>query len=152
MQKINDSPLKKCPHCGKSQLQRLDVGAGVSPEGRRLVRDRFQGRQGQQANLADRPEADAPKEDKKETTETACQGRAGAKDAPGGAEKRPIRRTSRPRRPRRRSRPRSRPVAGFPKRGGHRRRPKKDYPPRSRQGGVFTLAPRSAKRELSARR
>ena len=23
MQKINDPPLKKCPHCGKSQLQRL---------------------------------------------------------------------------------------------------------------------------------
>src|SRR3984957_5915844 len=27
----------------------LDVGAGVSPQGRRLVRDRFQGRSGQQA-------------------------------------------------------------------------------------------------------
>ncbi len=23
MQKISDDPLKKCPHCGKSQLQRL---------------------------------------------------------------------------------------------------------------------------------
>src|SRR5579871_6278819 len=23
MQKVSDTPLKKCPHCGKSQLQRL---------------------------------------------------------------------------------------------------------------------------------
>ena len=23
MQKVSDAPLKKCPHCGKSQLQRL---------------------------------------------------------------------------------------------------------------------------------
>src|SRR6201996_2062688 len=23
MQKVSDEPLKKCPHCGKSQLQRL---------------------------------------------------------------------------------------------------------------------------------
>ena len=23
MQKVSDPPLKKCPHCGKSQLQRL---------------------------------------------------------------------------------------------------------------------------------
>ena len=49
MQKITEPPLKKCPHCGKSQLQQAHVGAGVPVEGRRLVRDRFQIGSGQQA-------------------------------------------------------------------------------------------------------
>ena len=42
MQKITDPPLKKCPHCGKPQLQKAHVGARIPVEGRRLVRDGFQ--------------------------------------------------------------------------------------------------------------
>ncbi len=49
MQKISDAPLKKCPSCGKSTMKKL-ISAPVFPaEGRRLVRDRLQVRQGIQA-------------------------------------------------------------------------------------------------------
>ena len=49
MQKISDKPLKKCPSCGKNTLQEADLGAGVSPQGLGLVRDRLQVRPGEQA-------------------------------------------------------------------------------------------------------
>ena len=47
MQKVSDAALKKCPHCGKSQLTRLMSAPGLQAKRRRLVRNRFQGRQRQ---------------------------------------------------------------------------------------------------------
>jgi putative FmdB family regulatory protein len=82
MQKISDSPLKKCPHCGKPQLQRLMSAPVFRLKGGGWYETDFKSEQDNKRNLADRPEAEAPKEDKKETTEAA------SKDAAApGAEK-----------------------------------------------------------------
>src|SRR6202034_3643062 len=71
MQKVNDSPLKKCPDCGKSQLQRLMSAPVFRLKGGGWYETDFKSDQDSKRNLADRPEAEAPKEDNKETTETA---------------------------------------------------------------------------------
>jgi putative FmdB family regulatory protein len=76
MQKVNDSPLKKCPDCGRSQLQRLMSAPVFRLKGGGWYETDFKSDQDNKRNLADRPEAPAPKEDKKETTEAA------SKDAP----------------------------------------------------------------------
>ena len=82
MQKISDAPLKKCPHCGKPQLQRLMSAPVFRLKGGGWYETDFKSEQDNKRNLADRPEAEAPKEDKKETTEAA------SKDAAApGAEK-----------------------------------------------------------------
>jgi len=81
MQKISDSPLKKCPHCGKPQLQRLMSAPVFRLKGGGWYETDFKSEQDNKRNLADRPEAEAPKEDKKETTEAASKDAA----APGAA-------------------------------------------------------------------
>jgi putative FmdB family regulatory protein len=68
MQKINDAPLKKCPHCGKSQLQRLMSAPVFRLKGAGWYETDFKGDQDNKKNLADRPEADAAKEPAKEAT------------------------------------------------------------------------------------
>jgi putative FmdB family regulatory protein len=72
MQKITEPPLKKCPHCGKSQLQRLMSAPVFRLKGGGWYETDFKGDKDNQRNLADRPEADAPKD--------------AAKDAPAGAD------------------------------------------------------------------
>jgi putative FmdB family regulatory protein len=62
MQKISDPPLKKCPHCGKSQLQRLMSAPVFRLKGGGWYETDFKGDQDNKRNLADRPEADAPKD------------------------------------------------------------------------------------------
>jgi putative FmdB family regulatory protein len=62
MQKINDPPLKKCPHCGKSQLQRLMSAPVFRLKGAGWYETDFKGDQDNKKNLADRPESDASKE------------------------------------------------------------------------------------------
>ena len=79
MQKISDSPLKKCPNCGKPQLQRLMSAPVFRLKGGGWYETDFKSDKDNKRNLADRPEAEAPKEDKpkedkKETAE------AGSKD------------------------------------------------------------------------
>ncbi|MGO9038340.1 MAG: FmdB family zinc ribbon protein, partial [Steroidobacteraceae bacterium] len=69
MQKLHDSPLKKCPHCGKSQLQRLMSAPVFRLKGGGWYETDFKSDQDAKRNLADRPEAQAPKEEKKETAE-----------------------------------------------------------------------------------
>jgi putative FmdB family regulatory protein len=81
MQKISDAPLKKCPHCGKPQLQRLMSAPVFRLKGGGWYETDFKSEQDNKRNLADRPEAEAPKEDKKETTEAASKDAA----APGAA-------------------------------------------------------------------
>src|SRR5882757_8442055 len=78
MQKVNDSPLRKCPDCGKSQLTRL-MSAPVF---------RLKGDQDNKKNLADRPEAEAAKDDKKPAADAKDAGgkEAVGKDAAGKAD------------------------------------------------------------------
>src|SRR5271170_400887 len=83
MQKISDSPLKKCPHCGKPQLQRLMSAPVFRLKGGGWYETDFKSEQDGKRNLADRPEAEAPKEEKKETTEAVAKD-AAAPDAPKG--------------------------------------------------------------------
>src|SRR5258707_15278636 len=66
MQKVSDPPLKKCPHCGKSQLQRLMSAPVFRLKGGGWYETDFKGEQDNKRNLADRPDADAPKGDAKD--------------------------------------------------------------------------------------
>jgi putative FmdB family regulatory protein len=74
MQKVSDRPLKKCPNCGKSQLQKLMSAPVFRLKGGGWYETDFKSDQDNKRNLADRPE-DAPKENK-ESSEPA------AKEAP----------------------------------------------------------------------
>ena len=67
MQKINDAPLKKCPHCGKSQLQRLMSAPVFRLKGGGWYETDFKGDGDNKKNLADKPDADAPKDAVKDT-------------------------------------------------------------------------------------
>jgi putative FmdB family regulatory protein len=80
MQKVNDSPLRKCPECGKSTLQRLMSAPVFRLKGGGWYETDFKTDKDGKRNLADRPEADAPKDEKKETKEAP-------KDAPGDSAK-----------------------------------------------------------------
>jgi putative FmdB family regulatory protein len=81
MQKVSDPPLKKCPDCGKSQLQRLMSAPVFRLKGGGWYETDFKGDKDSQRNLADRPEVDAPK-DTKEADSTAKDDK-GAKDEKG---------------------------------------------------------------------
>jgi len=80
MQKVSDPPLKKCPDCGKSQLQRLMSAPVFRLKGGGWYETDFKGDKDSQRNLADRPEADAPKETKEAAT---AKDDKGAKDEKG---------------------------------------------------------------------
>jgi putative FmdB family regulatory protein len=71
MQKVSDPALKKCPSCGKSQLQKLMSAPVFRLKGGGWYETDFKSDQDSKRNLAERPEADAPKEEKKETAEAA---------------------------------------------------------------------------------
>ena len=95
MQKVNDSPLRKCPHCGKSQLTRLMSAPVFRLKGGGWYETDFKGDQDNKKNLADRPEAEAAKDDKQapadakaadaKTADTAV--KDGAKPAEKAADK-----------------------------------------------------------------
>ncbi len=106
MQKISDPPLRKCPHCGKSQLQRLMSAPVFRLKGGGWYETDFKGDSDNKKNLADRPDADAPKDSGKEGAKDAAttaaadakgtDGKAsdakpaeGGKDAPKPADKAP---------------------------------------------------------------
>jgi putative FmdB family regulatory protein len=82
MQKVNDSPLKKCPDCGKSQLTRLMSAPVFRLKGGGWYETDFKGDQDNKKNLADRPEAEAAKDDKKTAADAKSTDAAG-KDAAG---------------------------------------------------------------------
>src|SRR5271156_2482082 len=71
MQKITEPPLKKCPHCGKSQLQRLMSAPVFRLKGGGWYETDFKGDKDNQRNLAARPDADAPKDAKDAVAATA---------------------------------------------------------------------------------
>jgi putative FmdB family regulatory protein len=83
MQKINDAPLKKCPHCGKSQLQRLMSAPVFRLKGGGWYETDFKGDQDNKRNLADRPETDAAKEDKKAPSPGESKSEGAAKESGG---------------------------------------------------------------------
>jgi putative FmdB family regulatory protein len=85
MQKVNDSPLKKCPHCGKSQLTRLMSAPVFRLKGGGWYETDFKGDKDNKKNLADRPEAPAPKEDKPAAADAKTD--SGTADAAKPAEK-----------------------------------------------------------------
>jgi len=89
MQKINDSPLKKCPECGKSQLTRLMSAPVFRLKGGGWYETDFKGDSDHKKNLADRPESDAAKDDKKPATDAkaADATKDAAKPADKGADK-----------------------------------------------------------------
>jgi putative FmdB family regulatory protein len=64
MQKVSDSPLKKCPHCGKSQLQRLMSAPVFRLKGGGWYETDFKGDKDNQRNLAERPDPEAAKDAK----------------------------------------------------------------------------------------
>jgi putative FmdB family regulatory protein len=82
MQKISEPPLKKCPHCGKSQLQRLMSAPVFRLKGGGWYETDFKGDSDNKKNLADRPDADAPKDSGKDGAKDA--GASAGADAKGG--------------------------------------------------------------------
>jgi putative FmdB family regulatory protein len=78
MQKVNDAPLRKCPECGKSQLTRLMSAPVFRLKGGGWYETDFKGDNDTKKNLADRPESEAVKDDKKPA--------ADAKPADGGTQ------------------------------------------------------------------
>ena len=96
MQKVSDAPLKKCPHCGKPQLQRLMSAPVFRLKGGGWYETDFKSDQDNKRNLADRPDAEAPKEEKKGAAETAAKERRGAPMRRSRRKRPPI---SRPKRP-----------------------------------------------------
>ena len=72
MQKVSDPPLKKCPHCGKSQLQRLMSAPVFRLKGGGWYETDFKGDQDTKRNLADRPEAEGSKDVVTDTAKDAA--------------------------------------------------------------------------------
>jgi putative FmdB family regulatory protein len=70
MQKVSDAALKKCPHCGKARLQKLMSAPVFRLKGSGWYETDFKSEQDGKRNLADRPEAEAPKDDKKDKSES----------------------------------------------------------------------------------
>src|SRR6202020_879974 len=62
MQKVSDSPLKKCPHCGKSQLQRLMSAPVFRLKGSGWYETDFKDDKDKKRNLAEHADADKPKD------------------------------------------------------------------------------------------
>ena len=90
MQKVSDAPLKKCPHCGKTQLQKLMSAPVFRLKGGGWYETDFKSDQDNKRNLADRPEADGPKDEKKDKAETKDSAPGdGAKAVEKPAEKKP---------------------------------------------------------------
>jgi putative FmdB family regulatory protein len=86
MQKVSDAPLKKCPHCGKSQLTRLMSAPVFRLKGGGWYETDFKGDKDNQRNLADRPE-DAPKDVKDTETKAKDEKGKDGKDAKPGETK-----------------------------------------------------------------
>jgi putative FmdB family regulatory protein len=86
MQKVSDPPLKKCPHCGKSQLQRLMSAPVFRLKGGGWYETDFKGDKDNQRNLADRAE-DAPKDTKDAKDTDSKDSDSKAKDEKGKDDK-----------------------------------------------------------------
>src|SRR5580700_10822198 len=85
MQKITERPLKKCPHCGKSQLQRLMSAPVFRLKGGGWYETDFKGEGDNKKNLADKPEPVGSKDAAKETAKDSGKesGKDSGKDSDG---------------------------------------------------------------------
>jgi putative FmdB family regulatory protein len=85
MQKVSDAPLRKCPHCGKPQLQKLMSAPVFRLKGGGWYETDFKSDQDGKRNLADRPEAETPKDEKKDKVEAkdSTPGDAAKSEKPG---------------------------------------------------------------------
>ena len=83
MQKVSDVPLKKCPHCGKSQLERLISAPVFRLKGGGWYETDFKDDKDKKRNLADRAESEPSKDQKSESAESKSD------SATSGAEKTP---------------------------------------------------------------
>jgi putative FmdB family regulatory protein len=86
MQKVSDAPLKKCPHCGKSQLTRLMSAPVFRLKGGGWYETDFKGDKDKQRNLADRPD-ESPKDSKDTDTKAKDEKGKDGKDAKAGETK-----------------------------------------------------------------
>jgi len=80
MQKIHDAPLKKCPECGKSALQRLMSAPVFRLKGAGWYETDFKSDQEGKRNLADKPEAEPAKDAKADATDAKSTKEAAGKD------------------------------------------------------------------------
>lgn len=87
MQKVTDSALRKCPSCGKAQLQRLMSAPVFRLKGGGWYETDFKGDKDNQRNLAERPEPEAVKEAKDTEAKSKDDKAKDAKDAKGGEPK-----------------------------------------------------------------
>ena len=78
MQKLSDAPLKKCPECGKSALQRQMSAPVFRLKGGGWYETDFKSDGEGKRNLADRPDADAAKDEKKAPAEKDAGTKEGA--------------------------------------------------------------------------
>jgi putative FmdB family regulatory protein len=83
MQKIHDAPLKKCPECGKSTLQRLMSAPVFRLKGAGWYETDFKSDQDGKRNLADKPEAEPVKDDKKDGKDAKDTKEAAGKEPTG---------------------------------------------------------------------
>jgi putative FmdB family regulatory protein len=81
MQKVHDAPLKKCPDCGKSALQRLMSAPVFRLKGAGWYETDFKSDQEGKRNLAEKPEAEPVKDDKKDGKDAKDTKEPAAKEA-----------------------------------------------------------------------
>ena len=86
MQKVSDPPLKKCPNCGKSQLQRLMSAPVFRLKGGGWYETDFKGDGDNKRNLAEKPEADAPKDTDSKPASAQADAKGDAKTEASGGE------------------------------------------------------------------
>jgi putative FmdB family regulatory protein len=79
MQKVSDSALKKCPHCGKSQLQRLMSAPVFRLKGGGWYETDFKDDKDKKRNLADKPESEVSKETETKATDAKAETKVDAK-------------------------------------------------------------------------
>jgi len=87
MQKVSDSPLKKCPECAKPALKRLMSAPVFRLKGSGWYETDFKSEQDKKRNLAEKPEADAPKEEKKDDKKDDKKADATKTESPKPADK-----------------------------------------------------------------
>jgi putative FmdB family regulatory protein len=85
MQKISEPPLKKCPHCGKSQLQRLMSAPVFRLKGGGWYETDFKDDKDKKRNLADKPDSEAKVE-----SDTKAEAKVEAKGEAKGADSAPV--------------------------------------------------------------
>jgi putative FmdB family regulatory protein len=79
LQKITDPPLKKCPKCGKAQLQKLVSAPVFRLKGGGWYETDFKGDKDNKRNLVETEKVETKSEEKKETAEAKPEAKPEAK-------------------------------------------------------------------------